>query len=648
MTRHSLTMRPALLGLALCAAGAGAAELPDTRAGAVSRLSTLSLEELGDIEVSSVSKRPERLADAPAAIYVITREDMRHAGVTTVPEALRLAPNLQVARTSASSYAISARGFNGSSANKLLVLIDGRTVYSPLNSGVFWDVQDVLLEDIDRIEVVSGPGGTLWGANAVNGVINILTRSAKDAASTTASMRAGSHEHGGSVRHGWRIGEDTAVRLYAKALHQDATERADGSALPDAWHRQQAGFRADWGAGTDSATVQGDIYSAHSGLSGGGDVKLSGGNLLLRWNREFGGGSGLQLQAYCDRTRRRQIATLLGFKEDLDTCDADFQHRIALPDEHDVVWGGGWREQRDETSGNALFGFRPPKRALRYVNLFVQDTRPLTPELKLTAGAKLERNTYTAIEFQPSLRLAWKPGEQHLVWAAVSRAVRTPSRVDRDFDVFVNLNFGNPGSPYNARLLGGSHFVSERLTAYEIGYRGQPSAQLSYSVNAFYNRYDRLRSIEREGANFVIGNAVEGHSRGIEAWGTYRFDETWRVTAGFTRLFQSWQFAPGSTDPGQPGTGGNDPKYQAMLRATLELPHDVSIDAGLRGVGALPDPAVPAYLSLDARVAWMVNRNLELSVSGFNLLDRRHPEFGPPASRSEIPRSALVRLVWRY
>jgi iron complex outermembrane receptor protein len=634
---HAKIFHRAALALAACAAlqAAGpclavAADDARTPAG----LARLSIEELAEIEVSSVSKRPERLADAPAAVYVITRDDIRRAGALTLPEALRLAPNLQVARTSSNSYAISARGFNGSSANKLLVMIDGRTVYTPLHSGVFWDTQDVVIADIERIEVVSGPGGTLWGANAVNGVINVITQAAQQSVGTVAAVSAGTDERGITVRHGVSLGEDAAVRGYAKSWRFDASEDASGRTLADAWDRQQVGFRAD--SSRLGATLQGDAYQGDAQGSGFPDRQVSGGNLLARWGRDFNDGSGVQVQAYVDTYRRVQRGA---FSEHLDTYDLDAQHRFSIVGGHEIVWGGGVREQHDHTEGGPLLAFVPADSVLRLANLFAQDTWTLNPQTKLTLGLKAERNSYTGLEYQPNVRIAWKPDESSLWWAAMSRAVRTPSRLDRDFYIFI---VSPP--PYSGRLLGGSNFMSERVTAYELGYRSQPSKALSYSVAAFVNDYDRLRSFETVGSDFTIGNNTRGRTRGIEAWGALQVNEDWRLNAGLTLLDEDFSFAPGSTDPGVPGAELNDPRSQFSLRSSWSLPRGVSLDAGVRRVGALPHPATSAYTAVDARLAWRFNTRYEVSLVGFNLLGGSHAEVGSGVNTSVFGRSIAVRF----
>jgi len=636
---HAPTIHRAAIVLAACAAFqaagpcmAAVADAERTPAG----LSRLSIEELAEIEVSSVSKRPERLADAPAAVYVITREEIRRSGASTLPEALRLAPNLQVARTSSNSYAISARGFNGSSANKLLVMIDGRTVYTPLHSGVFWDVQDVIIADIERIEVVSGPGGTLWGANAVNGVINVITQSALQSVGTVASVAAGTDERGVTVRHGVALGDNTAVRGYVKSVRFDASEDGSGRTLLDAWDRQEAGFRADFAR--LGATLQGDVYQGDAQGSGFVDRKVSGGNLLARWSREFDSRSGLQVQGYFDSYKRSQPGF---FSEHLDTYDLDVQHHFAIDGGHEIVWGGGIREQHDHTEGGALLAFLPPDSVLRLANVFAQDTWTLKPGLRLTLGLKAERNSYTGMEYQPNVRIAWKPANESLLWASVSRAVRTPSRLDRDFFVFVNL-----GPPYNGRLLGGPNFMSERLTAYEVGYRAQPAKALSYSIAAFVNDYDRLRSVEPNGSgDVVIGNGLRGRTQGMEAWGAYQVNDDWRLTLGLTLLNHDFHFVAGSLDPSVPGSEANDPRAQASLRSSWTFPRGLSLDAGVRRVGALPQPATPAYTALDARIAWRISPRYELSLVGFNLLGGRHAEFGSGVNSSEFGRSLLLRFT---
>jgi iron complex outermembrane recepter protein len=644
--RHARVLVGALAVLALV--HARAAELP------AGNLADLDLEQLANIEVTSVTGKPERLSDAAASIYVITNEDIRRSGARTLPEALRLAPNLQVARSSASGYAISARGFNNDSglANKLLVMIDGRTVYSPLMSGVFWDQQDVMLEDVERIEVISGPGATLWGANAVNGVINVITRAAKDTQGGLATMGAGNRDMGAGFRYGGRVGANGNYRAYVKGFQQQNTERADGSAVPDGWDFGQAGFRTDWGDPQRRFTVQGDGYSGRSDPRPvGGRVEVSGINLLARWNERLSAGSDFQLQAYYDRTDRTDR---VGFQGDVDTFDVEFRHAIPLGG-HKILWGGGYRRASDDVPDSLpiptgvlpgfVISFVPPSRKLAWESIFVQDEIRLARGLELTAGVKLERNDYTGWENLPSLRLAWKPADNHLLWSAVSRAVRAPARLDRDFFFTLQLAPG-VAIPF---IGGGPTFESEVATVYEIGYRTQPARSLSVSLTAFQHDWDRLRSGQAPlpGQPALISNMIEGTTEGLEGWATWQATRSWRLFGGFTTLNKDLRLKPGSTDPTGPSALGNDPEGQWMLRSLLNLTDRHEFDVMARRIGALPEPAVPAYTAVDARLGWRASREIDVSLILQNIFEDRHAEFGATPGRSEFGRGAFVRLQWR-
>jgi len=609
--------RVAALSLACFAANASA------QTGAGGSLADMSLEELANLEVTSVSRRAERLADAPAALYVITGEDIRRSGVTSLPEALRLAPNLEVARIDSRQYAISARGFNNSIANKLLVLIDGRIVYTPLFSGVFWDAQDTLLDDVERIEVISGPGATLWGANAVNGVINVITRRAPDTRGTLAEAGAGNQERGLSARHGFDLAGG-AMRIYAKAFDRDHTVRADGSAVRDQWQNAQGGFRGDWGG----LTLQGDLYRGSSEQAIGDDITLSGGNLLGRLTR-----GSLQLQLYYDNTQRDVPGS---FSERLNTFDAQLQHGFQATSDQLVTWGGGYRRADDHVSNSRQLAFLPGDKTLHWANVFAQDEIAFGSRWRLTLGTKFESNVYTGTDFLPSARLAWKPDPQQLVWSAASRAVRAPSRLDRDL-------FSPAQPPFI--LAGGPDFRSEVVKVYELGYRAQRSS-LSYSVTGFYSQYDNLRSVEQVGGVFVLGNKMEGNGKGIEAWGTLQAARNWRLSAGALFLDQNLRLKPDSTDTTGVAAAGNDPRHQFNLRSSLDLAGNQHFDVMVRYVDELPNPQVPAYTAVDARYAWQVRRELELSVTAQNLFDRAHPEFGAAPGRSEIERALFVRVRW--
>jgi len=611
----------------LLASGAFAADAPRA-----SDLADLSLEELANIPVTSVSKHPEPLANAAASIFVITGEDIRRSGATRLPEALRLAPNLQVALANASTYAISARGFNGTTANKLLVLIDGRIVYTPLFSGVFWDVQDVLLDDVERIEVISGPAGTLWGANAVNGVINVITRSARDNRGPLYSVSSGNRETDVAMRVVGPVGEEGAARFYVKGFNRSSTELSNGASANDAWGRQQAGFRADWGSAESAFTFQGDTYSG-SNLPGTAQFAptVSGDNLLGRWNRDLAQWGQLQVQGSFDRTERDIPGT---FAESLDLYDIEVQHSLRALGAHSITWGGGYRYGTDHVTNSAVLAFLPADRNLRWSNVFVQDEIALKDNLRLTLGAKFENNYYTGTDFMPSVRLAWKPEPQHLLWGAVSRAVRAPSRIDRDF--FVN-------APPVLTLQGGPGFMSEIVDAFEVGYRAQPSPQVSYSLSAFHNIYDKLRSLEpAPGGASVLDNKMQGTTDGLEAWGTYQAAKNWRLSAGGFLLKERLNFKPDSGDTNI-AAAGNDPAHQLMLRSSHELPDRSQLDVIVRHVGALPNPSVPSYTVMDVRYGMRLRRDLELTLAAQNLLDAPHAEFG---GTSVVSKSGYVGLKW--
>jgi iron complex outermembrane receptor protein len=606
-----------------------------------------TLEELTNIEVTSVSKQAERLTDAPASIYVITTEDIRRAGARTLAEALRLAPNLQVAQRSSNTYAISARGFNNAIGNKLLVLIDGRTVYTPLFSGVFWDQQNVMLEDIERIEVISGPGATLWGANAVNGVINVITRAAKDTQGTLASIGIGNRDQRAAVRYGGRLGETGNFRIYGMRSELENTTRADGISLPDGWQTGQAGFRADWRSGRDGFTVQGDAYSGqseHGGLVGAFEIRpleVHGANLLARWGRQLTGGSDIRLQAYFDKTNRDDP---LFYRPQSEILDIDFHHAIPTGS-HRVLWGGGYRQGRDHVEPGSVFtSFVPVSSRLEWYNLFIQDEIRLTEKLELTAGIKLERNDYTGWEQLPSLRLAWKPTQAQLLWGAASRAVRSPSRLDRDVRFPASPIVIPPLAPFFL-LHGGAEFQSEVATVYEIGYRAQPASSFTYSVTAFRHNWNRVRGATPgvfAVTPTVLDNSIEGIVQGMEGWATLQPMREWRLGAGFLVLHERL-----AANPGNNAELANDADQQWMLRSSHNIADRHELDLLMRHVSSLPFQGVPAYTAVDARWGWRASSTTEVSVTLQNLLDREHAEFGALPGRSEFGRSVFLKLLWR-
>jgi iron complex outermembrane receptor protein len=600
----------------------------------------LSLEELAGIQVTSVSRRGEPLSAAPASIYVITHDAIRRAGASSLPEALRLAPNLQVARIDATQYAISARGFNNAIGNKLLVLIDGRTVYAHFFSGVLWDQQDVMLDDVERIEVISGPGATLWGANAVNGVINIITRSSADTQGVLVVAGGGNAERGAALRYGTPLGESGHLRVYAKTAKLNNTETAAETAVRDGNERHLLGFRADWSSGADGFTLQGDTYrtrAEHRGFFGPIEltpIATSGSNLLGRWTRRLDDGSDLRLQAYVDRSEREDA---LLFKPSTDLADLEFQHGFSFG-EHKLVWGGGYRRARDTIDPGLFFGFVPTSRTLNWTNLFVQDDFALTriaQGLDLTLGLKLEHNGYTGTETLPNLRLAWQPGSAQLLWAALSRAVRAPARLDRD------LRLPPAGPPFI--IAGGPDFVSEVAHVFELGYRAQPHADWSYSFTAFLHDWRNLRSGQPP-PNAQVQNKIDGKTWGVEGWATWQALPGWRLSAGLSTLKKDLRLRPDSTDPVGPANLGDDPEHQWSLRSAFNPAEGQEFDISVRRVGGLPQASVPAYTAVDARYGWRITPQVELSLVGQNLFDSAHPEFAAAPGRSEFGRSLALWL----
>lgn len=595
-----------------------------------------------DTEVTSVSRRPEKLQETASAIQVITADEIRRSGATSLAEALRLASNLEVAQIDSRQWAVSARGFNGSSANKLLVLLDGRTLYSPLHAAVFWDVQDTLLEDVDRIEVISGPGATQWGANAVNGVINITTKSAKDTPGLFLTAGGGTELHGSSgVRYGGVLAPGVYYRIYGKYFERARTRFSDGRSGANDWSMGQGGFRVDWDtAGGNLVTLQGDAYDGRIGQTAAADVRVSGGNVLGRWTRTFSGKSNLTLQWYYDRTHRRIPGT---FAEDLGTYDVDFQHRFPIGKRHDVTWGAGYRLIDDQQHNDyPVLAFLPAHVRREWFSVFAQDEITLLQDrLHLTLGTKLEHNYYTGLESQPGARLAWLPAREQTVWAAVSRAVRTPSRIDSEFYA--------PRDPPFTLLQGNPDFASEELLAYELGWRVQPQPQLSLALALFYHDYNRLRSTERVNPAaplpFFLGNGQEGTATGGELTADYHVTGSWRLRAGYTQLHLRLRNKPGSTSPPPTHT---DPEHQFTLRSLLDLPGQIEWDATYRYVAHIASSRVPAYDELDLRLGWQPTAALEFSLVGQNLLRPRHGEFNPPASRQQIARGFYGKIIWRH
>ena len=622
-------------------AGQGAAAAPRS----VEDLRDFSIDQLAQLQVTSVSKRPVSLSEAPAAIYVITHDDIVRSGATSIPEILRLAPNLQVAQTSASSYVITARGFSGNAADqnfsdKLLVLIDGRSVYTPLFSGVYWDLQNVLPDNIDHIEVISGPGATLWGANAVNGVINIITRKSSETQGGVVTLGAGNQGRSASLQYGGKINDDLTYRFYVTDFTDDNTVTSTGAKAHDHWSSPQGGFRFDWTpTSTDTLTLQGDAFQGNEAQSGAPDEDIAGRNLLARWNHAGDDGSALQIQAYYDRTERGTEDNGGNFV--LDTYDLDIQHSFSLGGWNQVVWGGGFRVEQYKIVGTSTLFFAPFSRTLDLSNGFVQDTVSINDRVKLTLGLKLENDPYSGLSPLPSVRVSWRPLDTTLLWAAVSRAIRAPTPFDRDVVEKIGPTVFLTGDP---------DFQPEKLTAYEVGARVQPTSRLSFSVSTFYNVYDDLRSIEPKPVVFLPlswGNGFEGDTYGFEAWADYRVASWWKLTATFDLLEKDLRVKPSGSGILGVAEEGDDPEHQASLRSSMNLGSAVTLDSDLRYVDALPDPHVPSYIELNTRLGWKVSERVLLSLSGFNLLHDRHQEFPAPGANA-VPRSFFAEVQWRF
>jgi iron complex outermembrane receptor protein len=617
---------------------AQAAPLPSASA-----LKQMTIEQLMDVEVTSVSKRPEKLSAVASAIQVITGEDIRRSGATSLPEALRLASNLEVAQIDSRQWAISARGFNNVFADKMLVLIDGRTVYTPLYAGVYWDVQDTMLEDIDRIEVISGPGATQWGANAVNGVINVTTKSAKDTQGSLVTAGGGSEvRSSAAAQYGGQLSPGTYYRVYAKYFNRGDSVRPNDRSSEDAWRMGQVGFRVDSTPSADTTvTFQGDGYDAKMGQVGPDYIRANGLNLLGRWSRALASNSDVKLQLYYDRTHRRIPGS---FTQDLDTWDLDFQHRLPLGTAHDFVWGVGYRFVEDNVINTPANAFLPARVGHEWFSTFVQDEAELVRNrLHLTFGTKLEHNDYTGFEAEPSARLAWTPDAKQTIWTAVSRAVRTPARVDRDL-------YSPADPPY--RIAGGEKVVAEKLIAYELGYRVQPTTAFNLSLATFVNDYDDLRSLEPLTPPLAFpaesSSGLRGRSTGAELAAEWRASPTWRLHAGWTELRVHSEPQSGSNDRGTRDSIARDPHHQLSLRSMLTLTPTIECDADMRYISAIDSTSVPGYTEADLRLGWRPAGGWELSLLGQNLLHAHHPEFNSPGSRREIQRGFYGKATWRF
>ncbi|MFH2065234.1 MAG: TonB-dependent receptor [Pseudomonadota bacterium] len=644
-------------------------------------LTELSIEDLMDIEVTTFSRKAQKLSNTAAAVFVITQEDIRRSGAVNIPELLRMVPGLQVARIDANKWAISSRGFNGRFANKLLVLMDGRSLYSPIFSGVLWDAQDTLIEDIDRIEIIRGPGASTWGANAVNGVINIITKKAADTRGGLVSAGVGTEEKSfGSIRYGMRVSEDADVRMYAKYADRDEAVYASGEDALDDWNLSQGGFRSDWQISNKNAlTVQGDIFNGDSGQeitlaafdppyskTFDDQVGIYGGNLLTRWMHTYSATSAMTTSVYYDRAVHNEFVARLT----VETMDLDFQHQFIFANRHEIVWGGGYRLVRDRLESSFNVAFDPEKEHTDIFSAFIQDDIIISPnQWRLTLGSKFEHNDYTGAEIQPTARILWTPNPTNSIWGSVSRAVRTPARAER------NTRFSNavipPGQPGNPGTLplvisasGNDAYDSEDLLAFEIGYRVAPIDKLSFDTAVFYNRYDNLRTAEagtvytepqpipdRVILPMYISNMMNGETYGFELAADWRWLNWWRLQTSYTYLKMNLELDSGSTSFASVSTEDESPCHQVSFRSSTDLTKNLELDIWARFVDRLPAQDVDRYVTMDARLGWHPIQKLEISLVGRNLLENHHSEFKPEhldTASTEVERSAYVKVTWSF
>jgi len=635
-------------------------------------LADLSIEDLANLEVTSVSRRPEKLSETPSAIQVVTSDEIHRSGATSIPQALRLASNLNVAQENSQGWVVSARGFTSDVGNKLLVMMDGRTVYTPLFSGVFWYRQDYLLDDLDRIEVISGPGGSVWGANAVNGVINITSKSAKDTQGFHVEGGGGTEYQGfAGLRYGGKVGDDVYYRVYGKYFQRDASELANGDENVDDWYMGQGGFRVDTDVSAqDTLTVQGDYYGTETQEEIAADTRpeTRGFNILGRWTRTSSEESDMSLQLYFDRTNLTLPAPpfVIGgtplsgegvFGDVLDTVDLDFQHNFRLGSRHSVVWGLGYRYTHDDVDNAPALAFTDGDLGQSLFSGFFQDeVTVIEDKVYFTFGTKIEHTDYTGFEVEPSARVRWNVTDNHMLWGAVSRAVRVPSRIDRDI--------AQPGPENPIVILAGDEdFKSEKVIAFELGYRGQVTERFNIAASSFYNLYNDVRSASLSPPDPVFGlpfpvffeNNLEGESYGIELSATWQPLDWWQLRGGYTFLEEEMRARPGTFDLNNGLNETADPKNQYSLRSFMDLPNKLSLDATFRWVDRVPMnnsgvvAYVPSYAELDIRLGWQPIESLEVSLVGQNLLHESHPEFGIQGPLSEeIERGIYGKVVWRH
>jgi iron complex outermembrane receptor protein len=630
----------------------------------------MSLEELGNIEVTTSSKAPVKVTRTPAAIYVISQEDIRRSGATNIPEALRLAPGIEVARIDAVKWSIGIRGFGSRLSRSVLVIIDGRTVYSPLYAGVYWEVQDTLMEDVDRIEIIRGPGATIWGPNAVNGVINIITKKAKDTRGELVSAGGGNEQRFFNFRYGGGNGANFNYRVYGKTFTRGPEFHPDHKNFDD-WQMGQGGFRMDWDLkGRDTLTLQGDLYKGSIGESLSvaseptvrpaivqQDGELSGGNLLGRWSHVLKDASDLQLQIYYDRTSRHEA----NLAEMRDTFDIDFLHHKTLARRHELLWGAGARFSAGRTPPVVpTIVFTPENRTDKLYSAFVQDEIQIGEKgLWLTVGSKFVRTDFSGFGAEPSARLLWTSGRRQTWWASVTRALRTPSDIEETLTASGLVS----ASPLTiVRITNNGTFVPETLLGYETGYRRLLGLKLYVDITAFHNRYDNLLSVE-SGSPFLekspppqrlvvplfFGNGLAGSTSGFEIAPDWRPVTRWRLNGSYSYLHMNLNAKPGSVDISTVNsTQGSSPHHQVALQSSLDLPGSLEFSQTYRYVSDLPTQLVASYGTADVRLSWRRIHHFDFSLVGQNLLQPHHVEYGgDPGTLVGIKRNIYGAITWR-
>jgi iron complex outermembrane recepter protein len=632
-----------LLTITIIAASIRLAEAQTPQNSQLPVLKQLSIEELLQLDVTLPLRREERIMDAPAAVAVLTSEDVRRQGAVSLAEALRHVPGLFVGRFSASSWIVASRGFGSTTANKMLVMIDGRTVYSPLFSGVFWNQHDMMMLDIDRVELIRGPGASLWGSNAVNGVINVVSKRAADTQGVLLTVAGGAEERfTTALRYGGRAGAGH-YRVYGKFFDRDDANLPGGVDAHDGQRLGQGGFKLEFEPAAHGFTLQGDVYRTRADTATDADIRADGANVLGRWTYRRSSRSELQVQGYFDRTRRvvpQQI------DEARNTLDIEVLQRLNLNSRHTLSAGASYRHSADDTIASPLLAFDPAERTTHLAGAFAQDEFAISPAVLLVAGAKIEHNDFTGVEWQPSLRGRWMPNTAHTIWGAVSRAVRLPTRFDSDVRVFRAGLLVATGDP---------DFRSEEVVAFEAGYRTSPLPSFAVDVAVFHNRYNHLRSQELTGGRITVANMLNNNSTGATITATVQPRSWARFAASYNVLGHDLSLDRGSTDIYRGRFETIDPKHMARVQGRFDLPHGLEVDVMTMFIGRLPQivpqiPGTPAYNEASFRAGWRINSRLEVSLIGRDVLHDDHIEFiSPTSSRiTRLERALFTRATLAF